>query len=97
MHTLLKFLFIAILVLWLLRMVVRAALPYLVRQASEKMMGQARDQYQQQYGGQYRQARPEERRSPEGEITVDYVPPKNQRVKNGPKRAGEFVDYEEIK
>ena len=97
MYTLLKFLFVAILVLWLLRMVVRLALPYLVRKASEKMMGQARDEFQQQYGGQTRQARHEERRSPDGKITIDYVPPKNQRFKDGPKKAGEFVDYEEIK
>lgn len=93
-----KFLFIAILVLWLLRMVVRLALPYLVRKASEKMMGQARDQFQQQQqqGGHSRHARPEERRSPDGKITIEYVPPK-ERHSEGPKKAGEFVDYEEIK
>ncbi len=93
---LLKFLFIAILVLWLLRMVVRWALPYLVRKASEKMMGQARDQYQRQYGRPAQHARPEERRPTEGKITIEYVPPK-ERHKEGPKKAGEFVDYEEIK
>lgn len=94
---LLKFLFIAILVLWLLRMVVRLALPYMMRKVSEKMMGQAQEQYQQRYQGHphSQSQRPEERR-PEGKITIDYIPPK-PRQKEGPKKAGEFVDYEEIK
>lgn len=93
---LLKFLFIAILVLWLLRMIVRLALPYLMRKVSEKMMGQARDQYQQHYQGQTQNGQRHENRRPDGKITIDYIPPK-QSFKEGPKKAGEFVDYEEIK
>lgn len=92
---LLKFLFIAILVLWLLRMIVRLALPYLVRKMSEKVMGQANSQYQQRHRGNAHGQRPEERR-PDGKVTIDYVPPK-QPYGDGPKKAGEFVDYEEIK
>lgn len=91
---LLKFLFIAILVLWLIRMIVRLALPFLMRKMSEKMMGQARAQHHQRYQGHSQDHRPSDH-SKEGNITIDYVPPK--RYKKGPKKAGEFVDYEEIK
>ncbi len=92
---LLKFLFIAILVLWLIRMIVRLALPFLLRKMSEKVMGQTQAQYQQRYQGNPHGQRPEEQR-PEGKITIDYVPPRKS-YGDGPKKAGEFVDYEEIK
>ena len=38
----------------------------------------------------------EEKRRSEGQISVDYVPPKD-KVTESPENAGEYIDYEEIK
>ncbi len=82
---LLKFLVIAICVLWLLRMVARLLLPMLLRKVVKKAQQHANQHYEQQH-------RPE----PEGRIRVDYIPPKDTEALAANK-AGEFVDYEEIK
>lgn len=82
---LLKFLIIAICVLWLLRMVARVLLPALFRKVVKKAQQRANEHQQQQ-------RRPE----PEGRIRVDYIPPKDKEALAADK-AGEFVDYEEIK
>ena len=83
--TILKFLFITICVLWLLKMVARLLLPMLFQKIVRKAQQQANPNYQQ-----YNHAK-------EGEIHVDYIPP--QKVKKNIKidKAGDFVDYEEIK
>lgn len=80
---LLKFLFITICVLWLIRMILRLALPYIFQNLVKKAQQQA-NQYQ----------RPTYDRRADGRVKVDYVPPKE---KNGADRAGDFVEYEEIK
>ena len=82
---LLKYLFITICVLWLLKMLARLLLPMLFQKIVRKAQQQSNPNYQQ-----YNQAK-------EGEIHVDYIPP--QKAKKSPKidKAGDFVDYEEIK
>ncbi|SEK71521.1 DUF4834 family protein [Parapedobacter koreensis] len=96
---LLKFLFIAITVLWLIRMVARLLFPWAMRRMAEKVMGNAQRQYQYRNnpyntnanGGNFQQPR-----QPEGEVRIDYMPPQN-KPKRGAKSAGEFVEFEEIK
>lgn len=90
----LKFLFIAILVLWLIRMVVRLLAPWILKKVSQKIMGTAQQQYQQR---QRPQQGNHTQTQPEGEISIDYVPPQAARPKKGPQKAGEFVDFEEVK
>jgi flagellar basal body-associated protein FliL len=77
-----KILIIIICVLWLIKVIVRLALPILFQSIVKKAQDHANQQYQQQY------------KKPDGKITVDYIPPRdNDKGSSG----GEFVDYEEIK
>jgi|SRR5690606_19080101 len=92
---LLKFLFIAIAVLWLVRVVARLLFPWAMRKMAEKVMGDARRQYQYKNTA-FRGAGPNEQRQSDGKVRIDYMPPQN-KPKNGAKNAGEFVDFEEIK
>jgi len=89
---LLKFLFIAITVLWLVRLIFRLAFPWAMRKMAQKVMGNTQQQSYQQRNAPYRDAGP---RKPDGKIRIDYVPPQHQT--KGAKKAGEFVDFEEIK
>ena len=95
MGGLLKFLLIAIAVLWLLRVIARLLFPWAMRKAAEKVMGNAQQQYQYRNTAS-RGGSSNERRQPDGKIRIDYMPPQ-QKSKNGAKNAGEFVDFEEIK
>ncbi len=85
----LKILLIIIAVLWLLRVAVRLLFPWAVKKAAEKMMSDA----QQQFQGRRSSPPPP---TPDGKIRIDYVPPQDKE-KKGPQRAGEFVDFEEVK
>ncbi|MEJ7780900.1 MAG: DUF4834 family protein [Daejeonella sp.] len=80
---LLKFLFITICVLWLLKMVVRLLLPIFFQKLMTKAQNQANQRYQQQH-----------QQSPDGRIRVEYMPPKE---KSRGDNAGDFVEYEEVK
>jgi len=96
MQALLKFILIAIAIFWLLRLVARLLFPWAVKKAAEKMMKNA-DQFQGRNGDPFAsyQNTSRSRNRNEGEIRIDYVPPKAK-----PKRkdvGGEFVDYEEVK
>ena len=91
---LLKFLLVAIAVLWLVRMVARLVFPWAMRKMAEKIMGKAGAQ-QQYYRGNSPYERNSRQSRPEGKINIDYVPP--QQPKKGAKNAGEFVEFEEIK
>ena len=82
---LLKFLFITICVLWLLRLIARLLIPVFFQKLMTKAQNQANQRYQQQY---------QSNRTPDGRIRVDYVPPKE---KNHNDSVGDFVEYEEIK
>ena len=88
---LLKFLFIAIAVLWLVRIVFRLIFPWAMRKMAQKVMDNAQQPYQQR-NATYRN---HGTRQPDGKIRIDYVPPQNQS--KGAKKAGEFVEFEEIK
>lgn len=61
-----------------------------MRKMAQKVMGDA--QQHSHRNGPYRYANS---RQPDGKIRIDYVPPKNQ--KKGAEKAGEFVDFEEVK
>lgn len=93
----LKFLFIAILVLWVIRLVAARLLPWLLRRFATKMQEQAYREFQAQ-GRTHRQANGprEHQRKTEGKINIEYIPPQpsNQR---GAQQAGEFVDFEDVK
>lgn len=81
-----KFLFITILILWLIRLILRVIFPMVLKSVFGKMQQQAQ------------QGRPEQQSSqkPEGSISIDYVPPMQPRKGNADK-LGDFVDYEEVK
>ena len=82
MGYILNFLLIAIIVLWLLRLLVRMIFPAVIRNAFGNMQQQAQQQQ-----------RP---RRPEGSISIDYLPKKEKKKVNAD-NLGEFVDYEEVK
>lgn len=81
---LVKFLFITILIIWIIRMLIRLILPMLFGSMASKMHSQATGQQQQQ-----------RKSKPEGSISIDYMPPKPDQGKTD--KLGDFVDYEEIK
>jgi len=79
-----KFLIIAIIVLWVIRLLMRIIFPMVVKNAFSKMQQQATGQQQQ------RPVRPE------GTISIDHMPKKEKRKGNAD-NLGDFVDYEEVK
>ena len=93
----LKFLFIAILVLWIIRLIVSSLLPWILRRFASKMQERVFKEFQGQ--GKYQQhADPrQEQTKPEGKINIEYIPPQQPNTSGGPSKAGEFVDFEEIK
>lgn len=94
---LLKFLLIAIAILWLLRILARFLFPWAVRKAAEKMMNDAGQQFQgSPFQGSDPRSRNQRTKQPDGKVRIDYVPPKDAD-RDGPRKAGEFVDFEEIK
>lgn len=104
MSFLLKFLLIAIAILWLLRLVGRFLFPWAIRKAAERMMqgqqgasGYKKTHYRSPFEGRGAGARGGNRQSQQadGKIRIDYVPPRDDR--QGPQKAGEFVDFEEVK
>lgn len=88
MEYLLHFIFYAIAILYLVRALLRWAIPALF----QSVINKAQQQHQQQGGYSNRQ-----QQQPNGRITVDYVPEKKDKVKKFSDKAGEFVDYEEVK
>ncbi|HEY9535620.1 MAG TPA: DUF4834 family protein [Mucilaginibacter sp.] len=88
MEYLLHFIFYAIAILYLVRALLRWAIPALF----QSVINKAQQQHQQQGSYSNRQ-----QQQPNGRITVDYVPEKKDKVKKFSDKAGEFVDYEEVK
>ncbi len=78
----LNFLVIAIIVLWVMRLLVRMIFPAVIRNVFNKMQNPS--------AGQRRAEKPE------GSISIDYMPEKEKKQGNADK-LGEFVDYEEVK
>jgi len=81
---LIKFIFITILILWIIRLLIRLIFPVMLKNIFGNMQQQAANASQQQ--------RPSK---PEGSISIDYMPKKEKR--GNPDKLGDFVDYEEIK
>lgn len=80
-----RFLLIAILVLYVIRNLARILLPMLF----QSLVNKATQQHQQQYRSEASQ------KKPEGRIKVDYIP--ETKKSSVPDSEGEFVDYEEVK
>lgn len=78
---LLRFIFIVILVLWILRLLIRLVMPLIFSNLAKKMQKQASGYNAPQ-------------KKPEGTISVDYMPPSNQGKTD---KLGDFVEYEEVK
>ncbi len=81
---LIKFLFIAVIILWIIRVLIRLIFPVMLKNMFGTMQQQAANGSQQQ--------RPSK---PEGSISIDYMPKKDK--KGNADKLGDFVDYEEIK
>jgi len=81
-----KFLFITIMILWVIRVLLRLVFPLVLKSVFGKMQ-------QQQQPGQNRQQQPSAK--PEGSISIDYVPP--QPKQGNADKLGDFVEYEEVK
>ena len=81
-----KFLFITIMILWLIRVLLRLVFPLVLKSVFGKMQ-------QQQQPGQKRQQ--QQSSKPEGSISIDYVPP--QPKQGNADKLGDFVEYEEVK
>lgn len=88
MGALLKFLLITIVVMWLIKQVVKLLLPMIFQKVVNKAQQQAG--YQSQRQQNYQQQKPV------GKISVDYVPPKDKEARAADK-AGDFIDFEELK
>lgn len=80
---LLKFLFVTICVLWLIKMIARVLLPIFFQNLVSKAQNQANQKYQQQHDP-----------GKDGRLRVDYMPPKEKTPGDN---AGDFIEYEEIK
>lgn len=89
----LKFLFYAIIILTIVRFVMARIFPWLLRKFARKMQEKAFEQFQQRHSTGDSHGRP---RKPDGQIHIDYIPPQPKNSE-GTKKAGEFVDFEEIK
>ncbi len=86
MEEFIRFIFIAIAILYIVRAILRWAIPALF----QSMVNKAQQQQQQtNYSN-----RPEQ---PTGRIKVDYVPEKTDKKGHFTDKAGDFVDYEEVK
>lgn len=88
---LLKFLIIAICVLYIIRALARIFLPFLFKKVVNNMQEKMNNQQEayQKYQGTYQK--------PEGTVSVDYVPPTKTPKQPKFDDAGEFVDYVEVK
>ncbi|SFG61539.1 DUF4834 family protein [Pedobacter insulae] len=84
MGYLIKFIFITIIILWVIRLLIRLIFPVMLKNMFGNVQQQAANANQQQ--------RPPK---PEGSISIDYMPKKEK--KGNADKLGDFVDYEEVK
>ncbi len=85
-----KFILILILIILVLRSLSRLFMPFMVSEVMKKAQRNMNEQYRRQQSSQQNTKR-------EGEIHVDYSPPKEKKRFSFTKNEGDFVDYEEIK
>jgi len=81
-----KFLFIAVLILWVIRVILRIIFPMVLKNMFGKM---------QQQADSMNQNKQREYQKPEGSISIDYVPPGHKQGNSD--KLGDFVEYEEVK
>lgn len=79
----LKFLLIAVLVLYIIRIIFRLIFPMVLKSMFSKVQRQAENQARQRNS------------KPEGVISIDYMPPQPKGGRTD--KLGDFVDYEEVK
>lgn len=77
--------------MWLIRMIARAVLPLILPALFKKMASKVQNQ-----ATAHNQQQESARRRPVGKLSVDYVPPKDKEARAADK-AGDFIDYEELK
>ena len=84
---LIKFIFIAIIIYYLFKLVARYLMPYLltrfVRKTQEKM-------------SQHQQGGAQEQKKKSGEISVDFVPKDKGKGNPNKSELGEYVDFEDV-
>lgn len=80
---LLKYIFIVVMILWIIRILIRLIFPVVLRNAFGNVQNQAAGQQQTRS------------RRPEGSISIDYMPKKEK--KGNSDKLGDFVEYEEVK
>jgi len=80
---LIKFILITIMILWIIRIIIRAIFPVVLKNVFSNM--------QQQSGN----AQKPRTSKPEGAMSIDYMPQKEK--KGNADKLGDFVDYEEVK
>lgn len=81
MAYLLKFIFITLIVLWLIKGLLRLLFPVILKNLFSNIQNQGAAQ--------------PSRKKPEGAISIDHIPEKEK--KGNADKLGDFVDYEEIK
>ena len=81
-----KFILILILIILVLRSLSRLLMPFMVSEVMKKAQRNMNEQYRRQ-----------QQSHREGDIHVDYTPPKEKKKFSFTKGEGDFVDYEEIK
>ncbi|MEJ2903736.1 DUF4834 family protein [Pedobacter panaciterrae] len=84
---LIKFILISVLVMYIIRIILRLIFPVVLRSMFSKVQQQAANQSRQPNNQRYSK--------PEGDISIEYVPPREK--KGNSDKLGDFVDYEEIK
>lgn len=82
----LKFILTLILIILVLRSLARLLMPLMVSEVVKKAQRNMDNQYRNQQNP-----------NREGDIHVDYAPPKAKKRFSFTKSSGDFVDYEEIK
>lgn len=81
-----KFILTLLLIVLVLRSLARLLMPFMVTEVMKKA--------QRNMENQYRRQQPTNR---EGELNVDFTPPKTKKKFSFKKSDDDFVDYEEIK
>ncbi|HYH55734.1 MAG TPA: DUF4834 family protein [Anseongella sp.] len=84
-----QFLIVFFAIFFLVRLLFRALLPGLLRMAARKMSSQFSRQYQQ-----YEEPAQQQK---VGDVKVEYVPPKKKEKTAAGKKAGDFIEFEELK
>ncbi|MGO1242536.1 MAG: DUF4834 family protein [Sphingobacterium sp.] len=100
----LKFIAIFFIIFYAVRFLLRLVMPFALRKVSERLMRTAQ-QHASASAGQNRHAnqdpfsqfRQQTQPKDEGEIHVHYIPGVDTKPRKGTGKAGEFIDFEEVK